>query len=101
MFMVSPCSVATCCAAPAQAVFVLWAAFTVSFVVLYALPERPGRADVRRRRRPTSPPEQLDELRAEYGLDQPLLVQYVDQLGDGAARRPRPSVQSRPAGRPR
>jgi peptide/nickel transport system permease protein len=64
-----------------QAVFVLWAAFTVSFVVLYALPSDPvaimsggDATDI--------PPAQLDALRQEYGLDLPLWRQYLDQLGD-------------------
>jgi len=59
---------------------VLWAAYTVTFVVLYALPGDPvsimyggESSDVT--------PEQLDALRAQYGLDQPLPVQYVTQLG--------------------
>lgn len=63
------------------AVLVLWAAWTVSFVVLYALPGDPvaimyggESSDVT--------PEQLDALRAEYGLDRPLGAQYVSQLLD-------------------
>ena len=36
-----------------QAVFVLWAAFTVSFIILYALPSDPVVADDGRARRPT------------------------------------------------
>lgn len=63
-----------------QAVGVLWAAYTVSFLVLYALPADPVRllaggdaTDVTG--------AQLDELRAKYGLDQPLVVQYLVQLG--------------------
>ncbi|MBO9555116.1 ABC transporter permease [Cellulomonas sp.] len=64
----------------AQALGVLWAAYTVSFVVLYALPGDPvslmyggDSSDIT--------PEQLAAVRAEYGLDQPLPVQYVRQLG--------------------
>jgi peptide/nickel transport system permease protein len=64
----------------AQALGVLWAAYTVTFVVLYALPGDPvslmyggDSSDVT--------PEQLADLRAQYGLDQPLPVQYVSQLG--------------------
>jgi peptide/nickel transport system permease protein len=64
-----------------QAVFVLWAAFTVSFVILYALPSDPvaimsggDATDI--------PPAMLDALRHEYGLDQPLWRQYLGQLGD-------------------
>ncbi|WP_394552658.1 ABC transporter permease [Agromyces sp. MMS24-JH15] len=62
-----------------QAVGVLWAAYTVSFLVLYALPGDPvsllAGADANDLSR-----EQLDALRAQYGLDRPLLVQYLDQL---------------------
>ena len=75
----------------------LWAAYTVSFVVLYALPGDPvslmygsESSDVT--------PEQLDALRAQYGLDQPLPVQYVTRLGAVAARRPRHVGGPAPAG---
>ena len=63
------------------AVGVLWAAFTVSFVVLYLLPGDPvatmasGGLDGE-----PLPPEQLDALRARYGLDQPVHVQYGQRL---------------------
>lgn len=63
-----------------QAVIVLWAAYTVSFLVLYALPSDPvalktggDASDVT--------PEQLAVLKERYGLDRPLLVQYVLRLG--------------------
>lgn len=63
-----------------QAIGVLWAAYTVSFLVLYALPgdpvtllAGPDATDIS--------PAQLDALRAELGLDRPLIVQYLDQLG--------------------
>lgn len=65
----------------ALAVGVLWAAWTVSFVVLYLLPGDPvatmaaGGSDGE----PVSP-AQLDALRARYGLDQPLIVQYGTKL---------------------
>jgi peptide/nickel transport system permease protein len=62
-----------------QAVGVLWAAYTVAFLVLYALPGDPvsllAGADAN-----DISPEQLDALRAQYGLDRPLVVQYLDQL---------------------
>lgn len=66
-----------------QAVFVLWAAFTLSFLVLYLLPGDPvsimlnGGAGVNQS---NYTPEQLDALRAEYGFDEPLIVQYADRL---------------------
>ena len=62
-----------------QAVGVLWAAYTVSFLVLYALPADPVQllagADAN-----DITAEQLAELEARFGLDQPLIVQYFTQL---------------------
>ncbi|KUO10394.1 ABC transporter permease [Streptomyces sp. DSM 15324] len=66
----------------AQAVGVLWAAYTVSFLVLDYLPGDPvsamagagmdsGEVD----------PARLAALRHEYGFDRPVLVQYADHLG--------------------
>ncbi|MFE0020487.1 ABC transporter permease [Amycolatopsis sp. NPDC059021] len=64
-----------------QAVFVLWAAFTLSFVILYLLPGDAvsaklggGEGGI------TASPEQLAQARAEYGLDDPLPVQYGKRL---------------------
>jgi len=63
----------------AQAVLVLWAAYTLSFLVLYALPSDPvallaggDATDIS--------PAQLDDLCQRYGLDQPLWVQYLLHL---------------------
>lgn len=64
-----------------QAVFVLWAAYTVSFGVLYLLPGDPatimaaGGGDAT-----TVSQEQTDALRHQYGLDQPLAQQYTTRL---------------------
>ncbi|KRD23421.1 MULTISPECIES: ABC transporter permease [unclassified Streptomyces] len=66
----------------AQAVGVLWAAYTVSFLVLDYLPGDPvtamasagmdsGQVD----------PKRLAALRHEYGFDEPVLVQYAEYLG--------------------
>ncbi|MET7387060.1 ABC transporter permease [Streptomyces sp. NPDC005529] len=66
----------------AQAVGVLWAAYTVSFLVLDYLPGDPvsamagagadsGQVD----------PAQLAALRHQYGFDKPMLVQYAEALG--------------------
>ncbi|MDM4761585.1 ABC transporter permease [Galbitalea sp. SE-J8] len=66
----------------AQSVFVLWAAFTLSFFILYGLPSDPvslmlsqggasGNLD----------PEAIAALNREYGFDRPLVLQYVDHLG--------------------
>ncbi|GAA4698835.1 ABC transporter permease [Phytohabitans rumicis] len=66
----------------AQAVGVLWAVFTVTFVVLYLLPSNPvalllAAGDVQVE---DLSPEQLAALEAKYGLDEPVYVQYFDQL---------------------
>ncbi|UIR17758.1 ABC transporter permease subunit [Streptomyces spinosirectus] len=66
----------------AQAVGVLWAAYTISFLVLDYLPGDPvtamagagmdsGQVD----------PQQIAALRHEYGFDKPVLVQYGEYLG--------------------
>ncbi|MET7479898.1 ABC transporter permease [Streptomyces sp. NPDC005648] len=66
----------------AQAVGVLWAAYTLSFLVLDFLPGDPVTAmagagmdsgDV--------DPARLAALRHEYGFDKPVLVQYAEYLG--------------------
>lgn len=64
-----------------QGVFVLWAAWTITFFTLYLLPSDPaaliaargGEAD-------TVDPALLEQLRAQYGLDRPVIVQYVTAL---------------------
>jgi peptide/nickel transport system permease protein len=64
-----------------QAVFVLWAAFTVSFTVLYLLPSDPvsimaaGGGDTN-----DVSPQQLAELKRTYGFDQPVAAQYGHRL---------------------
>jgi peptide/nickel transport system permease protein len=63
-----------------QAVLVLWAAYTVSFFVLWALPSDPVSLLVGTDASDVTP-AQLDAVRHEYGFDQPLVVQYVHQLG--------------------
>lgn len=65
----------------AQSVFVLWAAFTLSFAVLYLLPGDPvsimaaGGGETN-----DIGPEQLAELRKSYGFDKPVVEQYGTQL---------------------
>jgi peptide/nickel transport system permease protein len=60
-----------------QAVLVLWAAFSLSFLLLYALPSDPVSIMLNQNGEQTLVnQEQLAALRAQYHLDQPLLVQY-------------------------
>jgi peptide/nickel transport system permease protein len=64
-----------------QAVLVVWAAFTVAFFVLFWMP---GDAVLARIGGAGEGADlsaaEIDALRAEYGLDQPVLVQYFSAL---------------------
>ncbi len=67
-----------------QGVFVLWAAFTLTFVILYLLPSDPveimlhsGGGD-----QVGVDPAAVAELRAEHHLDQPAPLQYLHALAD-------------------
>lgn len=63
-----------------QALLVLWAAFTLSFVLLQALP---GDAILIKFQDPSMglSPAQIAEMRAAYGADLPLWQSYLHQLG--------------------
>ncbi|SDE67514.1 ABC transporter permease [Pseudonocardia oroxyli] len=67
----------------ATAVAVLWAAYTLTFIVLYLLPGDPittmasGGLDGE----PLTP-EAIEALKVRYGLDQPLIVQYGHRLAE-------------------
>ncbi|RDI43874.1 ABC transporter permease [Nocardia mexicana] len=63
-----------------QAVAVLWAAFTVTFAVLYLLPGDP--VELAAGATPGTPvdPAAIAEMRARYGLDQPVWQQYWTAL---------------------
>jgi peptide/nickel transport system permease protein len=64
-----------------QAVLVLWAAFTVAFVLLQVLP---GDAILIKFQSPDMglSPDQIAEIRASYAADSPLPVQYIHALGN-------------------
>ncbi|MGW1817179.1 ABC transporter permease [Streptomyces sp. NPDC002125] len=62
-----------------QAVFVIWAAYTISFAVLFALPSDP--VAVMAGPNSSLTPEQLDAMRADLGFDRPVAEQYVTRLG--------------------
>ncbi|MCU1529304.1 MAG: gsiC 2, partial [Frondihabitans sp.] len=65
----------------AQAVLVLWAAYSLSFVLLTALP---GNAILNKIKAPDSglTPADGTILLAYYGLDKPVWVQYLTNLGN-------------------
>ncbi|MER6158222.1 ABC transporter permease [Streptomyces sp. NPDC001868] len=66
----------------AQALGVLWAAYTVSFLVLVLLPGDPVSAMAGAGAESNQvDPAQLARLRHEYGFDKPVLAQYADYLG--------------------
>ncbi|NUP37778.1 MAG: ABC transporter permease [Streptomyces sp.] len=62
-----------------QALFVVWAAFTVSFAVLYTLPSDP--VEVMAGPDSELTPQELHAMRHDLGLDRPVLTQYFSQLG--------------------
>ena len=60
------------------------AVLTLVFVLIFTLLPLQGRrrSDRAARAPPESTPEEIAELRAEYGLDKPLMSQFTDYLGD-------------------
>ncbi|MFC4069505.1 ABC transporter permease [Actinoplanes subglobosus] len=80
-----------------RALFVVWAAFTVTFVLLFVLPANPvdllfDPAEIN-----SIPQEVRDQVAANYGFNQPVILQYLNRLGHAAAGDFGSSVQS---GRP-
>ncbi|MBD8045211.1 ABC transporter permease [Arthrobacter sp. Sa2BUA2] len=63
-----------------QAILVLWAAFTIAFVLLQALP---GDALLIKYQNPDMglSPEEIAAIRDSYGADTPLFLQYLNSLG--------------------
>src|SRR6478609_12090941 len=64
----------------AGALFVLWAVATLTFFAIHLVPGDPAQAILGGPGSQASQ-EALDRVRADYGLDQPLLVQYLAMLG--------------------
>lgn len=64
-----------------QALLVLWGAFTVSFLLLYALPSDAISIKLSGAGETSLSREALDAIRADLGYDDPLVVQYLRQLG--------------------
>lgn len=67
-----------------QAVLVIWAAFTLTFIILFLMPSDPAEiiasGGLQGETGSEASQRQLAELRAELGLDQPPLVQYATTL---------------------
>lgn len=67
----------------AQAAFVVWAAFTVTFIALRLLPGDPVALMLSKRSTGGAPtPQEISTVRAELGFDRPVVVQYFSALGD-------------------
>jgi len=77
-----------------RALFVVWAAFTVTFVLLFVLPANPvdllfDPAEIN-----SIPPEVREQVVHSYGFDRPVVVQYLDRLGHAVRGDFGTSVQS-------
>ena len=67
-----------------QAIAVLWAAYTVSFAVLYMLPSDPVSILLNQAGGTSGRPsaDQIAQIQSEYGFDDPVVVQYFHHLFD-------------------
>ena len=65
----------------AQAIGVLWAAYTATFLILYALPGDAVSLLLGPDNENDLTPEQLQAVRERFGLDLPLWEQYLQRLG--------------------
>lgn len=63
-----------------RAVFVAWAAFTVTFILLFVLPTDPVDLLFDPATINTVPPEVREQVRESYGFNQPVVVQYLSRL---------------------
>ncbi|MET7403309.1 ABC transporter permease [Dactylosporangium sp. NPDC005572] len=80
-----------------RAVFVVWAAFTLTFVLLFVLPADPVDLLFDPAELNAIPPEVRRQVADNYGFNQPVLLQYLDRLGHALRGDFGESVQS---GRP-
>jgi len=71
-----------------QAIVVVWAAFTLAFTILYLMPSDPAQiiasGGLQGDAGSEASEQQLAALRAQMGLDQPIIVQYFTRLIDTA-----------------
>ncbi|MEV6154502.1 ABC transporter permease [Nonomuraea sp. NPDC052129] len=64
-----------------RALFVVWAAFTLTFVLLFVLPADPADLLFDPAEINSIPPEVREQVAASYGFDRPVLLQYLARLG--------------------
>jgi peptide/nickel transport system permease protein len=77
-----------------RALFVVWAAFTVTFVLLFVLPANPVDLLFDPGEVNSIPQDVRDRVAASYGFDKPVFVQYLDRLGHAVRGDFGTSVQS-------
>ncbi|MFI5934667.1 ABC transporter permease [Actinoplanes sp. NPDC051494] len=77
-----------------RAAFVVWAAFTVTFVLLFVLPADPVDLLFDPAELNTVTPEVRERVAANYGFDEPVLMQYLHRLGHALTGDFGSSVQS-------
>jgi peptide/nickel transport system permease protein len=63
------------------AVLVMWAAFTITFIILYLVPGDPAQLIAGGEGGTPATPDQIAAVNQEYGFDRPVLVQYFHALG--------------------
>lgn len=80
-----------------RALFVVWAAFTLSFVLLFVLPANPVDLLFDPAELNSIPPEVKDQVADNYGFNEPVILQYLQRLGHALTGDFGNSVQS---GRP-
>jgi peptide/nickel transport system permease protein len=64
-----------------QAILVIWAAFTVTFIILYLVPGNPAEIIAGGASGAQPTPAELAQINAQYGFDKPVIVQYLMTLG--------------------
>ncbi|MEU7858530.1 ABC transporter permease [Nonomuraea sp. NPDC049141] len=80
-----------------RALFVVWAAFTLTFVLLFVLPADPADLLFDPAEINSIPPQVREQVAESYGFDKPVFLQYFDRLGHALTGDFGNSVQS---GRP-
>ncbi|MCI2419763.1 ABC transporter permease [Saccharopolyspora sp. K220] len=77
-----------------RAVFVVWAAFTLTFILLFVLPANPVDLLFDPAELNAVPPEVREQVADSYGFNEPVLLQYLDRLGHAVRGDFGTSVQS-------